>query len=682
MTSTKRKTLLFVLAAALILALASAGFISAYAVTADDTVVYPFDKGSGAFKFAPTWTSGGYTAGDTWAFFEIKIGEHALADMDYFALQVNAPSKSFGFTIGALAADNNGRFDTDGDGASVDGNKCYLVKEDGTVKELSILYASITLDKGDTGMLLLPKDQLKWRWNTSEKVKSYYITTNTKYNFDFSLTVGEVGYFKGEPTDAANYHSLWKPELGAGHENYTAEEKAKYYTDNGTISFPVYGDYPFVTGDKAFQYAPTWTGATEASDVMQSLTTPTASSLALDKVKSVAIQIKTDKKVGLVISALNGTNRWTTAGGDGKTVNFVSDNGTKTEVAIKNGGYIEIEGTGAIVIPKECFTGDITSFNQLVFETNADTYNNFKITVGAIGYYGTDDVYHPWYVIPNLAGENSLGITTGLYEKLFVAEHSTVTHPTAPQAPLKSIEVKQTYGDVKVYWQADAQKLESHIFYAGGASGSVAIVKDSYGADALQVQATANNNDGYMAMDVISAVISAEGTKGITFWAKNPSSNEISFNVEMDVKYKPTADAVRYQQTRTNIQQGHRFWLYDVNTGEQTIAMTRPTASLPAHFEGWVRIPFECFNRASWSKGDHTFMFENGVAKADTFISYFAISYDTHTFPINQPFVVNNFGTYTTTPLFNSVLVENPTMTIPALMNNLPALPQVNEEEK
>lgn len=678
MTSTKRKLLLVVFAVALVVAL-SAGVVTAFALTTTDTVEYPFTKGADALKFAPTWTAPGHTTSDQWLFYSIGFDSTPLADMDYFVLQVKAPTKAFGFTVGALPTTGGARFDTASDG-SVEGNKCYLVRENGTVKELSILYASINLDMGDQGMLVLPKASLGWRWGDGENVNRYYFTTNTMYNFDFSLIVGEIGYYAGDPADGGVYHSLWNPTLGEGHESYTQAEKNKYYLDGGTLEFPQAGDYPFATGNNAFRYAPTWKNVEEADeDVAQTLKTPMGSNLALSNIKKIAIQVKSENPIRLLVSALSGNKAIDTKDAAGQTVSFVSENGTKEDLTISSDGYIEIQGTGALVIPAQCFAGDttMTSMNQGMFETDSA---EFTVVIGEIGYYGQDDVYHAWYSIPNLAGENSSGITTGIYEKPFVAENSTVDHPTAPQNALKGIAAKQTYGDVNVYWQADAEKLTSHVFYSGGASGSVAIEKDSYGEDALQVQATASNGDGFMAMDVISAIISAEGTKGITFWAKNPSDHEISFNIEMDVRYKPTAEAVRYQNTRTNIKQGNRFWLYDVNTGKQTISMTRPTCALPAHFEGWVRIPYACFNRADWSKGDQTFMFENGVAKADTFIGYWAISYDTTKFPINQPFVVNNFGTYTTTPLFNSALVSNPTMTIPALMNNLPALPQVNEE--
>lgn len=679
MTSTKRKLLLVVFAVVLIVALFTAGAISALALTAGDTVEYPFAVGGGAFKYAPTWISdtNDPNAGDPYEFFSIAFESTSLADMDYFALQVKATRKSFGFTVGALATNGGGRLDTDGDGAAVDGNKCYLVREDGSIKELSILYASINLDKDESGMLLLPKDQLKWRWGEDTSINRYYFTTNTNFNYDFALTVGEIGYYTGDPSADGVYHSLWNPTLDASHSSYTQAEKDKYYISRGKMDFPMFGDYPFSENTSFFnKYAPTWKGATEQGDVLQTLKTPVGDGLDLTGVKSIAIQVKSTDTVGMIVAALNGSARKDTTASDGQIVSFVTADGQKSEIAIKDGGYIEFSGTGAIVIPVECLSGDLTALNQIVFEANAGNYHNFSIVIGEIGYYGTDDVYHAWHTIPDLAAENS----TGLYVNLFVAENSTVVHPTAPESPLRGIEAKNTYGDVKVYWQADANNLASHSFYDKGASGAVEIAKDSYNVDALQVQATANNGDGYMAMDVVSAVIPAEGTRGITLWAKNPSDRELSFNVEVDVKYKQTDTAVRYQRTRMNIKQGNRFWLYDINTGKQTIYMTRPTASLPAHFEGWIRLPYACFNRADWSAGNISAMFDNGVAKADTFIAYVGVSYSTRDFPINQPFVINNFGTYDTTPLFNSVLVNNPTMTIPALMNNLPALPQVNEE--
>jgi len=671
MTSTKRKLLLVVFAVVLIVALFTAGAISALALTAGDTVEYPFAVGGGAFKYAPTWSCGPADV-DHWDAFRIKIDELSLDGVSYLAWQIKVTGYT-SLTVGAVRGEWWARFDVDG----ANGKDVYFVNEDGSVQSITVTNGAVDVSN-KTGMLLLPVDSLVWRFGTAENnvINYYYFTANTLYNKNYKVSFSEVGYYTGEPTDIANYHSLEKFELGVGHESYTDAEKAKFLFDAGSIVFPVMGDYPFSENTSIFnKYAPTWKGAAEQGDVLQTLKTPVGDGLDLTGVKSIAIQVKSTDTVGMIVAALNGSARKDTTASDGQIVSFVTADGQKSEIAIKDGGYIEFSGMGAIVIPIECLSGDLTALNQIVFEANAGNYHNFSVVIGEIGYYDANDAYHAWYTIPNLANSS-----TGMYENLFVAENSTVVHPTAPDAPLHGIAVKNTYGDVKVYWQADASRLSNHNFYSGGASGAVEIAKDSYNVDALQVQATANNGDGYMAMDVISAIMSAEGSKGITLWAKNPSDRELSFNVEVDVMYKQTDTAIKYQRTRMNIKQGNRFWLYDVNTGKQTIYMTRPTASLPAHFEGWIRLPYACFNRADWSAGNISAMFDNGVAKADTFIAYVGVSYDTHTFPINQPFVINNFGTYDTTPLFNSVLVNNPTMTIPALMNNLPALPQVNEE--
>ncbi|MDE7454390.1 MAG: hypothetical protein K2M64_01005, partial [Clostridia bacterium] len=432
--------------------------------------------------------------------------------------------------------------------------------------------------------------------------------------------------------------------------------------------------YPFTNTNVFNKYAPTWKNVTDIEEgATQSLKTPSTDNLDLSKAKSVAIQVKSENAVRLLVGALNGNNRVDTASSSGQKVSFVSTDGQKTELTIDANGYIQVQGMGAIVIPVELLkSSSLTALKQVVFETDS---SNFSVVIGEIGYYDADGVYQIWYAVPNLADSS-----TGMYDKLFTAENSTVTHPTAPDNALKSIAAKATYGDVKVYWNADGKKDGDYVADENGASGTVTIVKDSYNMDAAQVMATANNKNGYMAVNLLSANMTAEETKGITFWAKNDTNGEISFNIEMDVRYKQTDTAIKYTRSRINIAQGGRFWLYDINTGKQTVYMTRPTATLPAHFEGWVRIPYDCFNRADWSTGDPKAMFENGVGKADTFIVYLGLSYDTHTFPINQPFVINNFGTYTTTPMFDSALVSNPTMTIPALMQNLPALPQVNQE--
>ena len=149
----------------------------------------------------------------------------------------------------------------------------------------------------------------------------------------------------------------------------------------------------------------------------------------------------------------------------------------------------------------------------------------------------------------------------------------------------------------------------------------VEMVLDSYGDQAIRVKATGSNpsGDAYTAIDIAATGgFSWAGYEGITFWARNDSDGEISFNIEVDNKMNESGISDRF-----NIKQGFRYYLYDVNTDQTMIYMTKPTATLPKDFEGWVRIPFEAFFRADWSN--------NGVTKddfmAEKYISYVFSNY-------------------------------------------------------
>lgn len=190
----------------------------------------------------------------------------------------------------------------------------------------------------------------------------------------------------------------------------------------------------------------------------------------------------------------------------------------------------------------------------------------------------------------------------------------------------------------------------------GGSYGTVEMVEDSYGDSAMKLTATGNNAAG----DAYTAITLSDGAnfswaerKGVSFWAKNDSDTEVSFNLETDCKVNGVSD-------RFNIQQGYRYYLYDLNTGKTTIYMTRPTATLPVGFEGWVWIPFTSFARASWSNNGITEMMGAGST-----VSYLAVTIHAAAY-LNKSFSVNKFGGYSTTPSFVSSYVSG--TTIPELL--------------
>ncbi len=99
------------------------------------------------------------------------------------------PGLTFGFIDSA-----NKRFCT-----NADGKKLYFLSENGTITENSVLYASSNIGANAKGTLLIPVDSLIWREAGSiTKVASFYFETNAKYNWNFTLKVGEIGYYNGE----------------------------------------------------------------------------------------------------------------------------------------------------------------------------------------------------------------------------------------------------------------------------------------------------------------------------------------------------------------------------------------------------------------------------------------------------------------------------------------------------
>lgn len=232
MTSTSKRLLVAVLAVVLTLSVATLG-ITAFAVTTTDTIEYPFAKGDNAFKYAPTWK--GQTAvsdTDSYQFFQPKFAETDLSSATYIAIQVKAVKGTFSFTVGAISS-GNGRYGTYVDKTSA----AKLVAPDGTITDLNILYASLTLTQGTEGMLLIPMANMSWVGGaaadakTLDKMASVFFETNAKYNYNFELTVGEVGYYVGEPgQEDATYTTLL--DLSKG------EKKDSYYVAASTMEFP------------------------------------------------------------------------------------------------------------------------------------------------------------------------------------------------------------------------------------------------------------------------------------------------------------------------------------------------------------------------------------------------------------------------------------------------------------
>lgn len=213
-----------------------------------------------------------------------------------------------------------------------------------------------------------------------------------------------------------------------------------------------------------------------------------------------------------------------------------------------------------------------------------------------------------------------------------------------------------TYGDINVSFEANGTYSKNYKVWDGGAYGLVQMTIDTYSNDALKITSKGQRPGG----DPYTAVTIADGIrfdwssgKGITFWARNDADKEVSFNVEFDVRRPSDGDLKWY---RFNVRQGQRFWLYDLNTKEQTIYMTRPAITIPPQFEGWVRVPFEAYKQADWSIDQVGALPRSDFMAEGTWVSYVCVTVYSVAYK-DMTFAINKIGCYNENPHFVSDLV-------------------------
>lgn len=646
---------------------------------------YPFRVGDEAFANAPTWqgaTTGATT--DTYQFLQPQFAETDLSEADYLAIQVKVTKGTFGFTVGAHTS-NGGRYGTFTDKKSA----LKLVSNDGTSKNLDVLYASVTLTKGDEGMLLIPMDNLSWvSWANDEqknlaKINSVFFESNAKYNFAFEMVVGDIGYYVGEPgQNGSIYTSLL--DLSAG------EKKTSYYVAASTLLFPSEAkdpnvvpetvEYPFAKGDKAYDKAVVWAGtsAGDTSDNWQTFSLNFDETANLSDATWLVVQYKAlSGTPGITYGVQNGNARYSISGNDGTKTYMISEDGKVSVASQYQYDASVITGSGALLINFNKMgwqfgseaNKDLTKVKQLIFTTNSRYNWNFEIVVGEVGYYtgtlGEDAVYHK---LVDVSKTNKLTQATATSDN------------AANRCSVRAYKVDRTvYGDVTLSWLATGKTASSFAIWEGGSYGTAEMVTDSYGDDAVKLTATGANptGDQYVATTIGDGLKwQWGGAKGVTLWARNDSDIEVSFNLEMDVCNNSYTNTANGHNARFNIKQGNRFILYDVNTEKQTIYMTRPCVTLPVGFEGWVFVPFTAFNQADWSVTGQgampvsLFRDDNNAFAANSWVSYMAVTVHAPSYQ-DKPFSLNKIGSYKVTPSFvSAVIPETETAkSVPTLMD-------------
>ncbi len=675
MTKIKSKALALVLCAILALSATAIAFPSstAHALDATSTVEYPFATGSDAFRYAPTFTMPETGGKDYWEFIEVKndAGAVDVSSAKYFAVQIKATKGNPGLTLGFLQG--GGRFDICGK----DGQNMYFLSEDGSIRALEIKWDAIWLGENACGTLIMPVANLQWRWQTNDltAVTAFYITSNNASNWNYALTIGSVGYWNGEPGAADTTFTV----IADASKGERAKEK--YYVDSlnpDCMKFPSQAgqvepvaptiEYPFRKGHGANLYAASWQGPTtgDSADNWQQLKIKfDTATVDFSSADYLVIQYYGALGVpGITYDLFCGDAAYSVGAGsvDGKPVYYMGENDeTSAKTAnIKNGAVNASLATkiGAIIIPMTSMdwsygsdaNRNLKAIDTLILQTNSRWNYNFRIVVGEVGMYSEANGFTKLVDLSSKKNFASLYNSNG-------DNVSTLSYITYDRIMKGDASVDIT-GNLKKDSYFSEEGTGGNVLI-NGSYGSLEIVKDAYGEDAMKITATGKTGDGYTAVTLAEGLdINWGGMKGVSFYAKNESDSEVFFNLEIDCRL-PNGQSARF-----NILQGNRFWLYDINTGITSIYMTRPTATLPAGFEGWVRIPFSAFEKAVWSTGavsKEEFMSEGSV------VSYFAITIEAEK-NMNKSFVLNNIGGYATTPKYTSAFVSAVGYTIPDLM--------------
>lgn len=665
-TKTKQMLLSLALAVCMLAAawtgLAHGGTV--HALDASSTVPYPFETGEKAFQYAPTVAEPSTESKDSWEYMEVLFDKETedVSAADYVAVQVRVDKGNPGLTIGLI--ENGDRFFIAAGAAgdtSPDRNPVYFQSEDGTLREIKIQYNAVNLGEKACGTLYLPLSSMVWQWNNNgsdlTKVKAFYMTANMLYNRDYEVTFGEIGMYKGEP-GAEDTVFTKLVDLSKGER-----AKSKYYigSANLTISFPSDSalpkiPYAFASAETAYNHTVTWTPTEKG----QTLTVATdEAGVDLSQATHVLIQYQSTTAPRLQFALSDGSKTSAVKSGartffvaQGANVGNLINVANASGIAVNNGRYL----MGMVVLPVESLASgvDLSAVQSVVLTSTGAA----KVVIGGVAAYRGERGDGSY-----AGGESTtlLDLSTSKIGKFTASAADTLTENTGKPSRVMN-------GTVTMDVNCEGKTAEDYPIWTGGSFGEVKMTTDTYGNTAVKMQAKDNNPEGdpYTAITIADGIgVDWAGLAGVTFWARNDSDAEVSFNLEVDCKTPVLSkDYWQVASDRFNIQQGHRFFLYDVNTGKTTIYMTRPTATLPVGFEGWVFIPFTAFERAEWSNNGVTkdlFMNENSI------VTYLAVTVHAATYT-EKAFSLNQFGGYAIAPSFESTYVDAGDRSIPDLL--------------
>ena len=185
----KKKFCVAILASTLTLSLIGINHSQLVNAAEQTSIAYPFRTGEVALANSPTVKAPAQpiASGDTSLWYEqIFDNPVDLTGATYVGLEFkNLNNSNPGLTVGVMS--NGQRF-----GSYIDGRPAYFVHENGTVDQLSVLYASLNFGANASGMILIPLSSLSivgWgdQSATLSNATSIFLETNSVYNYNFSF---------------------------------------------------------------------------------------------------------------------------------------------------------------------------------------------------------------------------------------------------------------------------------------------------------------------------------------------------------------------------------------------------------------------------------------------------------------------------------------------------------------
>lgn len=138
------------------------------------------------------------------------------------------------------------------------------------------------------------------------------------------------------------------------------------------------------------------------------------------------------------------------------------------------------------------------------------------------------------------------------------------------------------------------------------------------------------------------------GAKGITMYVINEQSYTVSFAAEI-FQYNSDTRLVEQYNLNSSGMKYKTVYAYDVNTGLEYSYHTQTFMRVPAHFEGWIRIPFSQYDAPEWSLastyGNRGVLdFEKYKILKVSFTRLFSANQDTSIIVDNLGIYYNDFG--------------------------------------